>query len=135
MKNIGIVLAIMFSAVFASCQEREGDQAQNQVVQLLQPQKFDDAVKAGKEVQLVDVRTQGEFSTGHLANALNFDIQGAEFEKQVSTLSKDKPVYVYCRSGGRSARAAEQLEKMGFKQVFNMDGGIMAWKAKGLPVQ
>lgn len=83
---------------------------------------------------LVDVRTPGEYSQEHLANAINIDYNGSEFAKYVDTLDKSKPVFIYCLSGGRSGSALKILESKGFKEVYNMQGGIMQWKAKNYPL-
>jgi thioredoxin 1 len=95
---------------------------------------FNTAISQGANIQLVDVRTPEEFLSGHIKNALNIDVNGANFEADLASLYKDIPVYVYCHSGSRSADAANQLLKMGFKQVFNLNGGIMAWKNSNMPV-
>jgi thioredoxin len=95
---------------------------------------FNTAISQGANIQLVDVRTPEEFLSGHIKNALNIDVNGANFEADVASLYKDIPVYVYCHSGSRSADAANKLLKMGFKQVFNLNGGIMAWKNSNMPV-
>jgi len=86
------------------------------------------------QAQLLDVRTPEEFAGGHLDRALNMDIKGADFEDGLKNLHKNQPVFVYCLSGGRSAAAAEILKKQGFTQVYNLKGGIMAWKSEGLPI-
>ena len=87
------------------------------------------------EVQLIDVRTPEEFSQGHLENAKNINIMAEDFDAQVASLDKSKPVMVYCKSGGRSARAADVLKEKRFKQVYDLDGGIMGWKASNKPVE
>lgn len=101
---------------------------------VLSPENFQFRLKANSEAQLVDVRTQGEFASGHLANAINLDFYSSDFEKSLGGLSKEKPVYVYCKVGGRSHDAASIMRKGGFKQVFELDGGIMKWNAAGLPL-
>jgi thioredoxin 1 len=82
---------------------------------------------------VVDVRTPEEFTKGHLQNALNYNWNGSEFQKQVSTLDKSKPVFVYCLSGGRSSAAANQMRSDEFKKVYELSGGIMKWRAVNLP--
>lgn len=82
---------------------------------------------------LIDVRTPGEFADGHLRNAKNIDWNGTTFESEISSLDKTQPVLVYCLSGGRSGSAAAKMRSMGFTQVYEMDGGIMKWRATGLP--
>ena len=84
-------------------------------------------------VTLLDVRTSGEYKSGHLEKAANIDINNNQFEAQCNKLDKAKPVLVYCFSGARSHRAAEMLRRKGFK-VHELDGGIEAWQEAGLPV-
>ena len=87
------------------------------------------------DVQLVDVRTAEEYAEQHLPGAVNIDVYGDDFSGLCSTrLDKGRPVAVYCRSGKRSANAAMQLRKAGFRSVLNLDGGIQAWLAAGKPV-
>jgi len=82
---------------------------------------------------IIDVRTIDEFSKGHLANALNYDWNENEFDKQISPLDKSKPVFIYCLSGGRSSSAASKMRSEGFKTVYELDGGIMKWRGANLP--
>ena len=79
------------------------------------------------------MRTVEEFSRGHLLNAANIDWKGNDFQTQVSTLDKSKPVFVYCLSGGRSAEAVGQMRSDGFKEVYELQGGIMKWREANLP--
>ena len=85
-------------------------------------------------VVILDVRTAEEFKDGHIANALNIDVNQKNFVKKAkATLPKDKTIAVYCRSGRRSANAAELLAKKGYKRA-NLYGGILAWIENGKPV-
>jgi len=82
----------------------------------------------GKNVQLVDVRTPNEYNSGHIDNAVNFDLSRQKaFIQQINTLDKDKPVYLYCAVGSRSAYAAKILEREGFTKIFDYSGGYMDW--------
>ena len=82
-------------------------------------------------VVVLDVRTPGEFMVGHIANALNIDVEGMQFNADVSKLDKSKTYAVYCHSGRRSAIATAEMSKLGFKTLFNLEGGIGAWSAAG----
>ncbi len=82
---------------------------------------------------LLDVRTPGEYEKGHIANSQNIDWNGDNFEAQAKSLNHDSPLFVYCLSGGRSANAAAKLRTMGFSKVYELAGGIMKWRAAGLP--
>ena len=95
--------------------------------------EFADKMKELPTAPILDVRTPNEFSKGHLVNALNYDWNGNEFEKQIAPLDKSKPVFDYCLSGGRSSSAASKMRSDGFTQVYEMDGGIMKWRGANLP--
>jgi len=83
-----------------------------------------------KGVVLVDVRTPEEFKAGHVANAINMNWFDSDFVQQIeATVSKDKAVYVYCKAGGRSAKAAQKLEALGYT-VTDLQGGYDAYIAK-----
>jgi rhodanese-related sulfurtransferase len=69
--------------------------------------------------------------SGHLANAINIDVEGAQFNSDVAKLDKSKTYAVYCRSGRRSAIATDEMSKLGFKTLFNLEGGTGAWSAAG----
>lgn len=96
----------------------------------LSADQFEQKMKELKNEHLVDVRTQGEFKEGHLEEAMNIDYYSEDFLKQIQSLDKSRPVMVYCRSGSRSAKAAEIMRKNGFKQVYEMKDGILDWDAK-----
>lgn len=85
----------------------------------------------GKNVQLIDVRTEEEYEIGRIDDAVNFNVvQGEKFLEQIKTLDKSKPVYLYCKAGGRSNRAAELLKSEGFTQIFDYSGGYNDWVQK-----
>lgn len=89
---------------------------------------------SNNNVQLVDVRTPEEFAEGHIAGSRNINVFYKDFiDEAEKTLDKSKPVAVYCRSGKRSADAAQKLAENGFT-VTNLEGGILAWKEKSQPV-
>lgn len=96
---------------------------------------FHQLVGKQNAAQLLDVRTPQEFAGGHLSNATNADVRSGSFATEADKLKKDEPVFVYCLSGGRSASAAKKLTGLGFTEVYNLDGGIMAWKNAGLPIE
>lgn len=77
---------------------------------------------------LVDVRTPEEYHAGHLDNALNINWFDEDFVDQFKDIEKEKTIYVYCKVGGRSAKAQEKLQALGYKKVINLEGGYDAWK-------
>jgi rhodanese-related sulfurtransferase len=84
------------------------------------------------EAQIIDVRTPEEFNSKHLDNAVNIDISNNNFDAEIAKLDKSKPVFVYCLSGGRSKTAADKMQKIGFKEIYELDGGMLKWNAAGL---
>lgn len=80
-----------------------------------------------KEAQLIDVRTSGEYTGGHIVNAKNIDFNGANFKTNIAKLDKNKPVLVYCQAGGRSGKAAAMMKEMGFTKVYDLEGGYGNW--------
>ncbi|MEP6846686.1 MAG: thioredoxin domain-containing protein [Panacibacter sp.] len=87
-------------------------------------------------VQVLDVRTAGEFQGGYIKNAMLADWTNPDqFKDRVQYLDKSKPVLVYCASGGRSGQAAQWLAKNGFTTVENLKGGFTQWKIQNKPVE
>jgi len=72
---------------------------------------------------------------GIFEKAVNMDVTSDDFESKIATLDKEKPVMVYCKSGGRSAKAASILKENGFKQVYDLDGGMIGWNDANKPVE
>ncbi|MDX2133870.1 MAG: rhodanese-like domain-containing protein [Saprospiraceae bacterium] len=99
----------------------------------LDPGAFEKGM-AQEGAQIVDVRTPQEFGSGHLNGAVNLDISAPGFAENIARLDKNKPVYVYCAVGGRSASAAGYLLQQGFTKVYDLSGGISAWQRAGKKV-
>lgn len=79
--------------------------------------------------QILDVRTAQEVAAGKIEGSVNVDYFSASFkESVVKKLDKNKPVLVYCAAGGRSASAAKDLKKAGFKHVYDLEGGYDSWR-------
>ena len=96
--------------------------------------KFSLAI-AAPDAQILDVRTAGEYQSGHIANALQANwLDPREFKNRTQYLDKTKTIYIYCQSGGRSASAQTALIQAGFK-VVNLEGGMSNWRMQELPVE
>jgi rhodanese-related sulfurtransferase len=76
---------------------------------------------------IIDVRTPSEFSSGHIKEAVNINIFDKDFISKMDAFDKNKPVYVYCRSGHRSGNAAKKMRELGFKEIYDLQGGIINW--------
>lgn len=96
--------------------------------------EFEQKLNSEKNVQLIDVRTPEEYESGFIKGAKNIDWNGAGFETEINKLDKTKTVYVYCLGGGRSGSAAARMKELGFKDIYDLQGGMMAWNNAGKPV-
>ncbi len=85
-------------------------------------------------VVVLDVRTGGEYATGHIANAINIDVEGMTFDGDIKSLDKEATYAIYCHSGRRSVIAVNKLKDAGFKKLFNLTNGIQDWNSAGLPL-
>ena len=127
MKNIFLGLSALLIFACSCVKAQDG-------VNLVDSNKFEQQTKEPTS-QIIDVRTADEFAEGHIQKAVNFDVNSDDFITKIATLDKEKPVMVYCRSGGRSAKAAGILKDNGFKQVYDLDGGIMDWNGANKPIE
>lgn len=130
MKFYLIPLLSAFLVLVNSCSTGQSKQGSFE----LSPADFAKKLKAQPNALLLDVRSPGEFARGALPNAKNIDWNGPDFEWATSEFSKADPVFVYCLSGGRSASAAAQMRSLGFTKVYEMEGGLMKWRAEGIPM-
>ena len=101
-------------------------------IESVAPEVFAEKIKATPNAQILDVRTPEEFASEHIDKATNINWLGDDFVENVEKLDKSKPVFVYCKSGGRSAKASAKLAELGFKTIYELQGGIMKWNAAGL---
>ena len=85
-------------------------------------------------VVILDVRTAGEFMGGHIAKAINIDVEGMTFDGDIAKLDKSATYAVYCHSGRRSGIAVGKMKEAGFKNLFNLTNGVLDWQGAGLPL-
>lgn len=109
------------------------DVLEQMLAQDIAPADIADKVASG-QINVLDVRTPEEVAQGKLEGAVVINIHDADFNEQVGSLDKQAPWLVYCKAGGRSARAMGIMVELGFKQVYNLDGGITAWSNAGLEI-
>jgi phage shock protein E len=82
---------------------------------------------------IIDVRTPEEFNAGHVQGALNIPVEYADFAQQVAALDPGTTYAIYCRTGNRSAVATAQMDSMGFKHLYDLNGGFVDLEAAGMP--
>jgi rhodanese-related sulfurtransferase len=121
-----LILVFFITTLSISCGKGSGDDSS-----LVTPEEL--SLKQ-EEIILIDVRTPQEFEQGHLENSVNINIADRSFKEEVGKLDRSEPVYVYCKVGGRSAKAASILREMGFEEVYDLEGGIRNWEKSGMKV-
>lgn len=126
LKNV--LHSLLLSLLALSCWSQQPEQ--------VGPAEFEKGILKEEDVQVLDVRTAGEYKSGHIKKALQADwINQEQFKERVSYINKNKPVYIYCLVGSRSAAAAAWMRNNGFKKVVELQGGINAWKRDAKPVE
>ena len=118
------ILIVVFSIIF-SC-SLINNESVNQINsdELIEFIELNDAV-------LVDVRTEDEYNSGYIENSLNIDYFSNDFSVNADKLDKNTPIILYCRSGKRSSMSANKISKLGFKEIYNLQGGILEWIEEG----
>lgn len=86
------------------------------------------------EVKIIDVRTHEEYSVNRIENSINLDFYDINVREKLSLLDRDVVYLIYCRSGNRSFQVKRIMMELGFKNVYNLKGGIVSWSNEGLPI-
>jgi len=128
MKNL-LLLFLVITFVALSCNSSPSTSGTSETGGIvdLDPKAFK-AKMDGPNTIVLDVRTPAEIAEGKIPGAFDLDIQNPEFKSQVEQLDKAKTYLVYCKRGGRSARACSILEEAGFEKIYNLKGGYDGWK-------
>ena len=92
------------------------------------------SVVATPSITVIDVRTPGEFSRGHVDGAVNYNVEGPDFADQIMGLDPGGVYAVYCQSGNRSQVAVDQMASIGVNSIFELESGITGWESAGFPV-
>ncbi len=131
-----ICLALAMIVGLAACQSGGGAATVKKDTSLLDAQAFKQKMDALSNELVLDLRTHGELhSVGPIAGARNVDFNAGVLDRIIPSMDKNQPIMLYCASGGRSGEATEKLKAAGFNEVYDLKGGITAWKAAGLPIQ
>jgi len=137
-----LVLAAALPLSFLACKERANEAAQTVTVEQPRVQQIP-AEKAYQLIQerkndsnfiVLDVRTPQEYQRGHIAGAVNINYYDPDFQKRLAKLDTNKTYLVYCHSGHRSGLAVKVMEKLHFRHIYDLQGGMIQWQAKKLPL-
>jgi rhodanese-related sulfurtransferase len=131
MKKLRLLLVAVLLVTLFSCTCKQKEEKQT-IITLI---SVDELSKTDNTIQLLDVRTPEEFEAGYINNAMNINFFNDDFITQAtSKLDINKPVYLYCKVGGRSGKAAKKLKEAGFTKVYDLKGGFDKWKSNLKPV-
>lgn len=127
-------LFFLTTTLLSCAQDNPSKNAGQKTVLTIDAKKFSQAI-AHPGTQILDVRTASEYTSGHIANALQANwLDPKEFKNRTQYLDKSKTIYIYCQSGGRSASAQAELMQAGY-QVVNLEGGMSNWRMQQMPVE
>jgi rhodanese-related sulfurtransferase len=127
-----VILAVLF--LFTGCRSAETGDNPAGTFEKISPAEAEQLIRENQdnpEFQIIDVRTAEEFIAGHLAGAVNIDYYQTDFKTRLDKLDKDKIYLVYCRTARRSGEALKIMQELGFRQVYDMSGGIVQWTDEG----
>ena len=114
---------------FVGCKQPNGT-----ATTIVTPEEMQNLLKQ-EGIQFIDVRTSQEYDQGFIPKAINIDFFSPTFLESIESLDKEKPILIYCRSGRRSGKCSKKLEKVGFKKIYDLEGGYLKWKEKGFEVK
>lgn len=128
--SLAFVALVAFALIVAAC----GGGSATRVIETVSPQTAAERLAADPASVLLDIRTPEEVAAGHIPGSRNIDFYADDFATQIGELDRDASYVVYCRSGSRSGQAMELFDRLDFVDVIEIDGGIVAWTAAGLPI-
>ena len=127
MKNsIRLGLIILISILNIHCSNNKQRKVQKDLgeISVILPQDF--KLKSVNHT-IIDIRTPREYGNGHIEGAININLFDKDFLNQLSKYDKEQPIFIYCRSGNRTSTASKKMVNTGFKQVYDLQGGIKNW--------
>lgn len=129
MKKITLIFIVFLSIGLKAQTTKEP------VITNLSALRFKTIIENDKNGVVIDLRTNDEINKGYIKGSAQLDFLAKDAETQIDKLDKTKTYYIYCAGGGRSAEAAEMMEKKGFKKVYNLEKGFSEWKQSGYPIE
>ena len=126
--------------IVVGCHARKKDkepEVKKQILQSLDPVKINTIIqkeKDNKNLVILDVRTPSEYARGHIKNAILIDYHSMKFKHDLEGLDRNKIYVLYCQSGFRSKKSLYLMGDLGFKTIYEMSGGFVAWYRNKLPV-
>ena len=131
-RYILLLFVILVGFILPSCRAQ-----QDQNITALSPKEASKLIEThtgDSDFIILDIRTPGEYQSGHLKNAIMIDYYSKSFVDEIGRLDKNKSYLVYCRSGNRSARSMDLFNKLHFQEIYHLSSGIKSWISEGLPL-
>ncbi len=119
MKKVAIIITIL-TTLLACITQKTSKIIQLDIIEF-------QGIIVKENIQLIDVRTLKEFDQGHIPKAKSIDYFSSTFKADLNQLDKARPIYLYCKSGNRSGKASKICNELGFKKIYNLTGGYLAW--------
>ena len=138
---LSATLACLIGLGLASCSQKNpapesaADREVESFLTDVDAAKAGELIAADKAVVVIDVRTPEEYADGHLAGAVNVNFKNENFKEELAKLDRDKTYVMHCRSGGRSTAAKPAFTELGFKYIYHLDGGYLAWEEAGQAIE
>ena len=126
------IYVFLFIALFLT--EKHGQEQGPLSVRHVSVQEFKKLMETLNDEVVIDLRTPDEIDQGKIEGSIEIDFFSDGFEPAITALDRDKVYLLYCGSGGRSGETSELMSKLGFRKIYNMEGGFKAWRKNKLPV-
>lgn len=120
--TLKLALLVIITILGISCNTKS--QSQSDAIKVLTPIEFKE--KAANQT-IIDIRTPQEYRQGHIDGAVNINYYDSNFMEQIAKYDKNQPIFIYCRSGNRTSPASRKMADFGFKEIYDLDGGILYW--------
>ncbi len=124
--TLKLSLLIFISILNINCNNKQSSKSDAQIGKIIQISTAEFKEKSINQT-IIDIRTPQEYKQGYIEGAVNINYFDSSFLDQVSKFDKSKPIFIYCRSGNRTSSASKKLLKLGFTEVYDLQGGIISW--------
>lgn len=120
--TLKLTLLVIVTVLGISCNTKS--QSHSDAITVLTPIEFKEK---STDQLIIDIRTPEEFSQGHIEGAVNINYYDRNFIDQIAKYDKNQPIFIYCRSGNRTSSASKKAADFGFKEIYDLEGGILYW--------
>ncbi len=133
-RNLALLLVVLSAIAIAGCTTSQHSQQKIVRISADEAYRLIETHKSDPNFVVLDIRTPQEYNAGHIENAININFYDPAFKQKLNKLDKDRIYVVYCRTGHRSDLAMPVFRGLGFREVYEINGGIVAWVKAGYGV-